>query len=119
MKRDLEEYLLSLEKQHQDMKKAADEANQLLADGKISQEQANQILSYMTTIDTNYNRVLYCRYLANLPPKFIQKIQNKKIRDDLEKFQAEHSDRESIEEENQESLDGINEIISEEGSEDE
>jgi len=111
MKKDLEEYLLALEKQHQDMQKAVDEANEMIKDGKISQEQASQILTYMSTIETNYQRVLYCRYLYNLPPKFIQKIQQKKLQKEMEKFREEHADDESVIGECQQDLDNINEIV--------
>ena len=43
MKRDLEEYLIALQKQRDEMAKAADEANSLLLEGKIDSEQANAI----------------------------------------------------------------------------
>lgn len=111
MRRDLEKYLASLQKQYTEMEKAVNEANGLIKEGKMSSEQALQIQSMMNTINNNYQRVLYCRYLVNLPPKFIQKIQKKKEEAKLKKFIEEMADKESVEKENQEALDTIEETV--------
>lgn len=111
MKRDLEQYLVSLQKQYTGMLKAVDEANELIKEGKMTSGQAEQIKKYMDTINTNYQRVLYCRYLLNLPPKFIQKIQKKKLEKEQLKFIEKNNDSESVVNESQEALDGIEEIV--------
>ncbi|MBQ6627916.1 MAG: hypothetical protein IJH65_03790 [Methanobrevibacter sp.] len=110
MKRDLEEYLIALQKQRDEMAKAADEANSLLLEGKIDSEQANAIQTYFNTIEVNYQRVLYCRYLYKLPPKFIQKIQQKKIHKELMAYMEKNADKESVIKENEECLKKVGEI---------
>lgn len=111
MKRDLIDYLLRLQKQEDDMQKAVEEANELLQDGKISEEQVNNIQNYMNIIHNNYQRVLYCKYLYDMPPKFIQKIQQKKLDKKLAKFIEEQADKDSVLDENEEALTGIEEIV--------
>ena len=111
MRKDLENYLTQLQKQYTSMEKAVSEANELIKEGKMSSEQALQIQNMMNTINNNYQRVLYCRYLLNLPPKFIQKLQQKKLAAEFKKLQEEHADEESVVNESQEALDGIEEIV--------
>lgn len=113
MRRDLEHYLSQLQKQYTEMGKAVTEANELIRDGKMTSEQAMQIQEMMNTINNNYQRVLYCRYLLNLPPKFIQKLEQKKLNAKLKKFQEEQADQETVINESQEALDGIEEIVNE------
>ena len=81
------------------------------ADGNISPEQANSIQSYFNQLEVNYQRILYCRYLYNLPPKFIQKLQKKKIEKELKKYVDNKADEESVKKENQECLDKVKEEI--------
>ena len=111
MIKDLEKYLATLQKQYNEMEKAVNEANELIKDGKMSSEQVMQIQNYMNTINSNYQRVLYCRYLLKLPPKFIQKLQNKKLEKQLNKFKDEQADEETVVEETQDALDNIEEIV--------
>ena len=111
MKRDLVDYLLNLQKQEDDMQKAVEQADDLLKEGLITQEQAENIINYMNTIHSNYQRVLYCKYLYELPPKFIQKIQQKKLNKKLAKFIEEKADKETIYEENKEAQEGIEDIV--------
>jgi len=110
-KRDLEKYLISVQKQRDEMLKAVNEANELLIKGNISPEQANSIQSYFNQLEVNYQRILYCRYLYNLPPKFIQKLQKKKIEKELKKYVDNKADEESVKKENQECLDKVKEEI--------
>jgi len=113
MKRDFEKYLVQLQKQYTDMNKAIEEVNQSLKDGTMTQEQAAPIMSYYNIVNTNYQRVLYCRYLYNLPPKFIQAIRKKKMEKEAQKFVNEHADKESVVNETQEALDNIKEFVEE------
>lgn len=111
MKRDLVDYLLNLQKQEDDMQKAVEQADDLLKEGLITQEQAENVINYMNTIHSNYQRVLYCKYLYELPPKFILKIQQKKLNKKLAKFIEEKADKETIYEENKEAQEGIEDIV--------
>ena len=113
MRKDLEKYLTSLQKQFTEMEKAVNEANELIKKGEMNSEQASQIKAYMDILNTNYQRVLYCRYLVNLPPKFIQVIQNKRMQKEMEKFKSKEADSESVIEESQEALDSMEEIVDE------
>ena len=113
MKRDLEEYLIALQKQRDEMNKAAEEANSLLLEGKLDPEQANAIQTYFNTIEANYQRVLYCRYLYKLPPKFIQKIQQKKIHKELMEYMEKNADKESVLKENEDCLEKVSDITNE------
>lgn len=119
MKRDLVDYLLRLQKQEDDMQKAVEEANELLQEGKFTEEQMNNIQNYMNVIHSNYQRVLYCKYLYDMPPKFIQKIRQKKLDRQLAKFIEEQADKDTVLQENEDYLNGIEEIVeSVEGTED-
>ena len=111
MRRDLEQYLAIMQKQLNEMNKAVDEANELIKEGKLSSEQAMQIQNNMVNINNNYQRVLYCRYLLNLPPKFIQKIRRKREEAQMRKFAEQNADKESVEKENEQSLEEIKEVI--------
>ena len=113
MKKDLEKYLLSLQKQRDEMAKAAEEANKLIMEGKIQPEQAAAVQGYFNIIDSNYQRVLYCRYLYNLPPKFIQKLREKKLKKDLDEFVKKNADQESVEKENNDCMEKVGEITNE------
>ena len=113
MKIDFEDYLLTVQKQVDDMNKAVEEANQLLADGKMSAETAEFIKKQMEIINANYQRLMYCKYLYTLPPKFIQKWRNKKLQKQAEKFMKEQADKEAVVKENKEALDTINDYIDE------
>ena len=95
------------------MEKAVNEANELIKEGKMNSETASMIQGYMNKINENYQRVLYCRYLLNLPPKFIQKLQKKKLEKEMKKFIDKQADAESVVNENQECLDGIEEAVDE------
>lgn len=109
MRRDFEEYLIVIQKQFTEMEKALNEANDLLKEGKLSEEAAMNIAKSYDIISSNYQRLLYCRYLYNLPPKFIQKLRKKKMDREAQKFIEEHADKDSVVEEGQEALDNIKE----------
>lgn len=111
MKKDLDLYLLQLQKQEDDMMKAVNEANELLTEGKMPKEQVEMIQKSMDIIHNNYQRVLYCKYLYSLPPKFIQKIRQKKLNRQLKKFMDEQADKESVVSENKDNLDIIEEAV--------
>ena len=111
MKRDFEEYLIKVQKQRDEMMKAVEEANKLIVEGKISQEQVESIQNYFTLLESNYQRILYCRYLYNLPPKFIQKLRSKKMAKELSEYMKNKADEESVVAENQECIEKVGEAI--------
>lgn len=115
MRSDFEKYLLSLQKQMDDMNKAVEEANKLITAGEMDQEHAANINKYMEVITSNYQRLIYARYLLDIPPKFIQWFRKKKLDREMKKFQEQQADQESVEKEGQEALDNIGEIIKEAG----
>lgn len=92
------------------MQKAVEEANELIKDGRMTSEQAMSIQNYANKINENYQRVLYCRHLLQLPPKFIQNIRKKKEQEQIKKFMEKLADQQSVVNENQEALDNIEEI---------
>ena len=113
MRRDLEKYLITVQKQRDEMLKALDEANSLILEGKIQPEQVDSIQNYFNILESNYQRILYCRYLYNLPPKFIQKLMKKKLRKEMEEFVKNNADEETVVKENQECLEKVGEVTHE------
>ncbi len=111
MRRDFEEYLSVVQKQRTEMLRAVDEANKLLLEGKMTQEQASNIQLHVSLIEANYQRLLYCRYLYSLPPKFIQKLRKKKLEKEADKFKKENADKQAVKEEGEKSLEVINKNI--------
>jgi len=114
MKRDLEKYLASLSKQREEMLKAVEEANKLIVKGEIDQNQVEMIQRHFNQVEANYQRVLYCRYLYNLPPKFIQVLQKKKLEKEMKKLIEMEADKESVMEENENCIDSVKEVIGDE-----
>ena len=113
MRRDFEDYLLKVQKQRDDMLKAVDEANALALEGKIEESQVQAIQTYFNTLEANYQRILYCKYLYTLPPKFIQRLRQKKLTEELKKFLEKHADKDSILEENKECVENTEAIVEE------
>ena len=113
MRRDLEKYLITVQKQRDEMLKALDEANALILEGKIQPEQVSAIQNYFNVLESNYQRILYCRYLYNLPPKFIQKLMKKKLKKEMEEFVKNNADEETVVKENKECLEKVGEVTHE------
>ena len=111
MRKDLENYLAQLQKQFNEMEKAVKEANDLIREGKMDSQTAMNVQNWMDKINENYQRVLYCRYLVNLPPKFIQNMQKKKLEKQMKEFIKKQSDEKSVVGESQEALDNITEVV--------
>ena len=111
MRKDLENYLSQLQKQFNEMEKAVNEANELIRDGKIDSQTAMNVQGWMNKVNENYQRVLYCRYLVNLPPKFIQNLHKKKLEKQMKKFIEKQADEETVVAESQEALDNIVEVV--------
>lgn len=111
MKKDLEKYLVSVQQQRNEMVKAVEEANKLILEGKIQQEQVESIQNYFNILETNYQRILYCRYLYNLPPKFIQAFRKKKLEAELKKHIDNNADKDAVMEENSECINKVKEVL--------
>ena len=111
MKKDFEKYLVTVQKQHNDMQKALEEAQKLAQEGQISAKIAKNIKAQADIIEANYQRLLYCRHLYMLPPKFIQNIKKKKFELEQKKFFEQKADELGIKEENQKAIDELNKTV--------
>ena len=108
MKRDLKEYYVNLQRQYKEMTDIAEKVNKEIEEGKVTQEQRDQFESYFMTVKNNYDRVSYIVYLLDLPPKFIQKWKERKLKKDYEKtlkeFQKKKVTMEDVVSENSEAI---------------
>ena len=111
MKRDFERYFVEVQKDYNRMLKALEKVNEEISNGQVSDEQRQSFEQWFNQVKVNYDRVSYMRYLLHLPPKFIQKIQqrnvNSKMMKELKKYQEENADKDSVLNENKEALDNI------------
>lgn len=110
MRRDFEEYLVQVQKQRNNMNKALEELKEKALKGEVDPDTVNLISKNVTILETNYKRLLYCRHLLNLPPKFIQKIRVKKLLKKQEEFKKAQADSESVSQENREAINTIEDI---------
>lgn len=115
MKRDFERYFVELQKDYNRMLKTMEEVNKQISQGLVTDEQRQAFEQWFGQVKVNYDRVSYMRYLLHLPPKFIQKIQqrniNSKMMNELKKYRYENADKDSVHEENKEALDSIDKSI--------
>ena len=111
MKRDFERYFVEVQKDYNRMLKALEKVNEEISKGQVSDEQRRSFEQWFNQVKVNYDRVSYMRYLLHLPPKFIQKLQqrnvNSKMMKELKKYQEENADKDSVLKENKEALDSI------------
>lgn len=117
MKKDVQEYFIAMQKQYNDMNKMLEKVNKEIEAGMITEEQKANFETYFSTIKANYDRVAYIYHLLNLPPKWIQKIKEKKLLKDQEAFlkAMENATKEAVEAENNEALDNIKAELGSEG----
>jgi len=113
MKKDLQQYLMSMQAQFDEMKKAFEFAEEESMKGNLSEEVCKQVADYYNVVASNYDRVQYCVHVMNLPPKWIQKLQQNKLNKKLKQFIDKKADRESIEAENKEAIDKMKETLNE------
>ena len=107
MRRDFEKYLVAVQKQKTRMDKALADAQELAQKGELEDSVAQNIMQRVQVIEANYQRLLYCKHLLNLPPRFIQKIQEKKWLKIQKEFEEQKADKESVVNENEVALDEI------------
>lgn len=113
MKRDVQEYYKSIQKQVNDLNKVIEKVNKELQEGKVTVEQKENLDKYYATVLTNYNRITYIYHLLCLPPKFIQRFNewrlNKKYEFDKKKYS--NATLEDITKENEAAIDGLKEVV--------
>lgn len=117
MRKDFEEYFTKVQLDYNRMLKQLEQVNKEIGEGLVSEEQRSNFENYFNMIKANYDRLSYARYLLRLPPKFIQKIQqknlNSKMMKEFKKYENENADKESVMKENKEALDNIDKGIEE------
>lgn len=117
MRKDFERYFVDVQKDYNNMLKQLEQVNKEISEGLVSEEQRMNFETYFMTIKNNYDRISYMRYLLRLPPKFIQKLQqkslNNKMMKELKKYQDENADKESVNKEDKEALENIEKGIEE------
>ena len=108
MIKDVHEYMISMQKQMNEMNTMLEKVNKELEAGHCTWEQRENFQTYYNNVKANYDRLMYIEHLLKKPPKFIQKIQQKKLAKEQEAFlkkMAElHADEESVIAENEENM---------------
>lgn len=117
MRRDFERYFTSVQLDYNKMLKQLEQVNKEISEGLVDEEQRANFELYFNRIKSNYDRLSYARYLLRLPPKFIQKIQqkslNSKMMRELKRYEEDKADSKSIDAENKEALENIDRGIEE------
>ena len=121
MIKDFKEYFVSIQKNYTETLKVLEQINKELEEGKCTWEQREAFVNYFNNIQANYERLSYVKYLLQKPPKFIQKLQEKKLAKEQEKFlkrMKDHkADAESVIEESEENLQAMKDLLNEVNSE--
>lgn len=121
MIKDFKNYLVSVQKQYTEMTKLLEKVNKELEEGNCTWEQRENFATYYNNVKANYDRLMYVKYLLTKPPKFIQKLQQRKLAKEqdafLKKMRELHADEESIVEENSENLQAMKDLLDEVNSE--
>lgn len=110
MRRDLEKYILSLADSSIKMRAEVDKINKAAEKQEIPTEILENLQKQVDIIESNYQRVLYCKYLLDLKPEWIRKLIDKKAKKKALEFAKKNADRESVEKENKEALEKIKEV---------
>lgn len=111
MRRDFDEYLLTVYHQKIELEKALEEATDLVKDFKITPEIREMLQEQVNTVTQNFDRLMYCKHLYSLPPKFIQKLMKKRIKNKVDSFKEKNADEQSVADENQEAIDKVNNLF--------
>lgn len=107
---DLERYILQLADQSIKMKEEVDKVNKVAKEQNLPEETVRFLNEQANLVETNYQRVLYCKYLLDLKPKFIRDFIDRQHKKKLQKFIEKKADKDSVIEENKEALDKVKEI---------
>ena len=114
MIKDVQRYFIDMQKQMNEANKALEQVNKEIEAGLVSNEQRDSFTNWYWTVKNKYDRLAYIMYLLHKPPVFIQKLREKKLLKEQEKFSAElekNATKEAVEEENKECLDNITELL--------
>ena len=121
MIKDFKDYLVKVQKSTTEMDKILEQVNKELEEGKCTWEQREQFEKYYMTVKANYDRLTYVKYLLEKPPRFIQKLLEKKLMIEQERFlkrMAElRADEYSVEKENKENIQAMQDLLDEVSSE--
>ena len=108
MKKDIQAYFIQMQKQYNELNKMLDKVNKEIEQGLVTEEQKANFENYYMAVKANYDRVAYLMHLLYQPPKFIQKLRNKKALKEQEKamkeFEKNKATLEDVTKENEETL---------------
>ncbi len=104
-KKDVQQYFFNMLAQYLEEKQNLADFEEALKEGHITQEQMQEALDTVASLETNYHRLVYIMYLLDMPNRKSKKAdyvkQHKVILDELKKLGA---DIDSVKEENSDSL---------------
>ncbi len=117
MKKDVQAYFIQMQKQYNELNKMLDKVNKEIEQGLVTEEQKTNFENYYMAVKANYDRVAYLMHLLYQPPKFIQKLRNKKALREQEKalkeFEKNKATLEDVTKENEKTLAKIKESFPE------
>ena len=117
MKKDVQAYFIQMQKQYNELNKMLDKVNKEIEQGLVTEEQKTNFENYYMAVKANYDRVAYLMHLLYQPPKFIQKLRNRKALKEQEKamkeFEKNKATLEEVTKENEETLAKIKESFPE------
>jgi hypothetical protein len=103
--KDVRNYFYTMLCQYLEEKQNLADFEEALKDGNITQEQMQEVMENVTSLETNYHRLVYIMYLLDMPNRKSKKSdyvkQHKIILDELKRLGA---DIESIKDENTDAL---------------
>ena len=109
-RRDLEKYILDLANTSIQMRAEVEKINKAAEKQAIPKEVLENLQQQVEIIDSNYQRVLYCKYLLDLKPEWIRKLIDKKAKKKALEFAKNKADKESVLKENEEALEKLKEV---------
>ncbi len=104
-KKDVQQYFFNMLAQYLEEKQNLADFEEALKEGHITQEQMQEALDNVNSLETNYHRLVYIMYLLDMPNRGSKKAsyvkQHKVI---LEELKALGADIDSVKEENSDAL---------------
>lgn len=110
MRRDLEDYILLLADQSIKMREEVEKINKAAEKQQIPKDILDNLQRQVEIIDGNYQRVLYCKYLLDLKPKWIRDLIDKKAKKKALEFAKKNADKEAVKKENEEALEELRKV---------
>ena len=107
MRIDLERYILMLADQSIQMRKELEKINEAAKTQELPKEAIENFQRMVDTVESNYQRVLYCKYLLDLKPKWIRDLIDRKSKKKALEFAKKKADQQSVIEENKECLEEV------------